>query len=191
MFDFENAGKWNDYIPLTKKQEIAEGIALGSLARYRTDVQYGDDSLYDPSVYAENVPVRRRYMMGVLLKEYLGVEFSPVDGEEYLMSVDDYDRAAAKHPLNALERRKSDASVRNAVFDLLEDYKTLDRMVSAEIAALCAAKNDVLPRVLDVLAKTASPAALTQLSEMERGLADRANELSGTIQKFRAADEAE
>lgn len=108
-----------------------------------------------------------------------------MEGEDYLMAADDYDRAASMHVLNALERMKSDAAARDKVFDLLRDYKDLERMVSAELNAQLAARNDVLPRVLHVLTQTATPAALANLQEMEGKLGDEAKKIAEKIEQFR------
>ena len=175
MFEInKNTELWKTYLPLAKKQEIAEHIAENALCRYRSSISYGEDLAFDPAIYEEDTATRWRYMMGVLFKFYLGVEFEPVAGEEYLLSQDDYDRAASLHPMNGLERMKSDAAMRDKVFDLLRDYKDTERMVSAEIAAQIAARNDSLPRFLSVLTQTATPQALAELSKMEKALGAQA-----------------
>lgn len=185
MFEITKHSEWNTYIPLLEKQKIAEHIAAGSMVRYRASVDYGGEELFDSAIVAEDVPTRWRYMMGVLFKHYLRIEFDPVEGEDYLMAADDYDRAASMHVLNALERMKSDAAARDKVFDLLRDYKNLERMVSAELNAQLAARNDLLPRVLRVLTQTATPAALANLQEMEGKLGEEAKKFAEKIEQFR------
>lgn len=143
--------------------------------------------VYENVLCAENPAKRWRYMMGVLLKFYLGTEFEAVEGERWLMSQDDYDRAASKHPMNELERLKSDAGARNAVFDLLRDFKDLDRLVGNEIAARCAAYNDLLPRLVELLTMTATPEALGQLSRMEKALGEEAKKIAGQIEAVQEA----
>lgn len=184
MFEITNHTKWETYIPLLRKQEIAEHIAAGALVRYRSAVDYGGEELFHDAVTAEDVPTRWRYMMGVLLKYYLHIDFEPVEGEDYLMAADDYDRAASTHILNVLERMKSDAAARDKVFDLLRDYKDLERMVSAELNAQLAARNDILPRILQVLTQTATPAALANLQEMEGKLGDEAKRLAERVKNL-------
>lgn len=209
MFELNtNYAIWNTYMPLSMKVKLAEEIADGCIVRYRSKVQYGgstDGGTGDPSptdggrqsavptdVYenvlcAENPAMRWRYMMGVLLNFYLGMDFEPVEGEKWLMSQDDYDRAAAKHPMNELERMKSDAGARNAVFDLLRDYKDLDRLVGNEIAARITAYNDLLPRLVELLTLTATPEALGQLSQMEKALGEEAKKIAGQIENVQKA----
>lgn len=187
MFEITKHNEWKTYIPLLEKQKIAEHIAAGSLVRYRSTVDYGGEELFDAAITAEDVPTRWRYMMGVLFKFYLRIAFQPVEGEDYLMAADDYDRAASAHVLNALERMKSDMGARDKVFDLLRDYKELDRMVSVELNAQLAARNDLLPRILHVLTQTATPAALTNLQEMEGKLGEEAKKIAGRIEQFRNA----
>ena len=172
---------WITYLPLAKKQEIAEHIAANAMSRYRITAKYADDPIVDQSMYAEDASLRDRYLLGVLLKLYLGISFDAVEGEEYLLSVDDYDRAAALHPMNTLERMKSDMKVRDSVFDLLRDYKDLERMVNTEIGSTVAARNDMLPRIFSVLTATATPRALDQLTEMEQGIRAKAKDLAAAI----------
>ena len=184
MFEIKySPERWRTYLPLRKKQEIAEQVAQRAVCRYRSAASYAGDPIMEQSLYAEDTGLRARYLLGALLKFYLGIAFDPVEGEEYLLSEDDYDRAAGQHPLNALERLKSDAGARNAVFDLLRDYKDLERMVNAELAAVLAASNDLLPRLLTVLTATASPRALEQLSEVESGIREKAKDLAAAIRE--------
>lgn len=212
MFELNtNYAIWNTYMPLSLKVKVAEEIADGCIVRYRRKVQYGggtDSSatdgasaqndkggrqsavptdVYENVLCAENPAKRWRYMMGVLLNFYLGMSFEPVEGEKWLMSQDDYDRAAAKHPMNELERMKSDAGARNAVFDLLRDYKDLDRLVGNEIAARIASYNDLLPRLMELLTLTATPEALGQLSQMEKALGEESKKIAGQIEAVQEA----
>lgn len=177
---------WLTYLPLQKKQEIAEHIAGNALARYHLTISYGDQELFDPVIAAEDSGRRARYLLGVLLKLYLGMDFESVEGEEYLLSEDDYDLAAAQHPMNTLERMKSDVKARDAVFDLLRDFKDLERMVNAELSGVIAARNDILPRLLEVLTATASPAALGRLSDMEQGIREQAKSIADAIRDSQA-----
>lgn len=176
---------WTTYLPLAKKQEIAERIAMNAISRYRITASYADDPILDQSVYAEDTGMRSRFLLGVLLKFYLHISFDPVEGTEYLLSADDYDRAAALHPLNTLERMKSDVKARDAVFDLLRDYKDLERMVNAELSATLTARNDMLPRIFAVLSATATPQALDQLTELEQGIREKAKDIAAAIKEAR------
>lgn len=188
MFELNtNYAIWNTYMPLSMKVKVAEEIADGCITRYRSKVQYGGADAFENVLCAENPAMRWRYMMGVLLNFYLGMDFEPVEGEKWLMSQDDYDRAAAKHPMNELERMKSDTGARNAVFDLLRDYKDLDRLVGNEIAARIASYNDLLPRLVELLTMTATPEALGQLSQMEKALGEEAKKIAGQIENVQKA----
>lgn len=182
MFEIpHNTDLWKTYFPLMKKQKIANEAASCCIMSLRTAVDFDGKTMYDPAVSAEDVSVRWRLMMGVLL-DYLGISFEPVEGYTWLMAQDDFDRAAANHPLNVLERMKANAAERDKVFDLLRDYKETDRLVSAEINARIAAMNDLLPRTLAVLMQTVTPDALQQLGNMEKALGEKAKEIAGTIQ---------
>ena len=182
MFEITNdVSRWKTYLPLAEKQEIAREIAECCILQYKTAVEMNGEVMYEPVVCAEDVAARWRCMMGVLLY-CLGIDFEPVQGHKWLMAQDDYDRAAEKHPLNVLERMKASAAARDKVFDLLRDYKELDRLVSAEISARLAALNDLLPRTLSLLMQSVTPEAIQTLGSMEKALGEKARDIAKTIQ---------
>ena len=172
---------WKTYLPLAEKKEIASEIAACCILQYKTDVEMNGEVMYEPVVCAEDTAARWRCMMGVLLY-YTGVDFEPVEGYKWLMAQDDFDRAASRHPMNVLERMKANAAARDKVFDLLRDYKELDRLVSAEISARVAALNDLLPRTLSLLMQTVTPEAIQTLGSMEKALGEKAKDIAKTIQ---------
>lgn len=159
-----------DYLPLAEKEKIAEEIAGACLLRFGVSVKVGNVPVDLPDWNGTNNGKKARYLLGVLYKRYLGVEFVPVEGTEYLMSADDYDRAAATHPKNALERLKADKDAKNKCFDLLADYKELCDMCKAVMADMLAAQNDPVLRYLAANAMAITPDALSQLTEAERQL---------------------
>ena len=181
MFEITtDVSNWKTYLPLAEKKEIAAEIASCCIMQYKTSVQMNGETLYEPELCAEDVAIRWRCMTGVLLY-CLGVHFDPVEGHKWLMAQDEYDLAAAQHPMNVLERMKANAAVRDKVFDLLRDQKDLDRLVSAEISGRLAALNDLLPRTLSVLMQTVTPEAIQNLGSMEKALGQKAKEIANTI----------
>lgn len=151
---------------------------------------YGGARLSLPDRKLRNLAMQSRLMMGVLLGWYLQMPIDPLDGEDYLMAQDDYNRAAMQHPINRLERLKSDPEVRDVVFDLMRDYRDLERMVCAEIDTALSLHNDILMRTLLVLTQTASPAALQELSQMEQGLKEQAARIRMTAQDILSREPA-
>ena len=169
------------YVPLEEKTAAAEEIAEACCARAEISYRYGADTISMPDMYVENAAMRARFQMGVLLS-YLHIPFEPVAGYRYLMAQDDYNRAAKLHPQNRLERWKSDAEVRDNVFDLLRDYKEFLRLIDVEITGRLTVLNDVVTRLSQVLTQTATPSALAELSEMEQGLKQQAASLREVLQ---------
>ena len=182
MFEITtDVSAWKTYLPLAEKKKIASEIASCCILQYKTEVEMNGEIMYEPVVCSEDVGARWRCMMGVLLY-YTGVDFEPVEGRKWLMAQDDYDRAASRHPLNVLERMKASAAARDKVFDLLRDYKDVDRLVSAEISAQLAALNDLLPRTLSLLMQSVTPEAIQTLGSMEKALGQKAKDIAQTIQ---------
>lgn len=166
-----------DYLPLADKEKIADEIAGACLLRFGVSVKVGNIPVDVPDWNGTDNGKKARYLLGALYKFYLGIEFVPVEGTEYLMSADDYDRAAATHPKNALERLKADKDAKNKCFDLLADYKELCEMVKAVMADMLAAQNDPVLRYLAVNAMAITPEALHQLTNAEQQLRKEVNKL--------------
>ena len=169
------------YVPLQEKERFARTVAEKCCDVATSRFSYDGAEILAPEMRVENFGLRQRYMMGALYKVYLGVDFEPVEDTEWCMAVNEYDWAASTFPMNRLERFKSDAALRDKVFDLLRDYKELDRMVSVEIGNLIAANNDVVARLLMALSMAATPEAIEQLSDAERQIQSLAQSLKGTI----------
>ena len=176
------------YVPLEDKMAFAVHVAEQCCDVARTKIGFGDDAeLMVPDVRVENSALRQRYLMGALYKIYLNVPFTPVENTEWLMAQDDYNRAASQFPMNQLERLKSDAAVRDKVFNILRDFKELERMVNAEIQNTLTIGNDMVARLIAALSMSVTPQALQNLSEAESALREQAKSLHETTKEAQAA----
>lgn len=176
------------YLPLAEKAAFAADTAAKCCDVASAKISIGDTSeLMVPDMRVENPALRQRYLMGALYAKYFMVSFEPVEGTDCLLSQDDYDRAAATFPLNQLERFKSDAAIRDKVFNLIRDYKDLERMVSAEINNTLAINNDVVMRLALSLSMSITPEALQQLSNAENELKERAASLRESVSEAQQA----
>ena len=175
------------YVPIEQKERFARTVAARCCDIAESRFDYGGAEILAPEMRLENFALRQRYMMGALFGIYLGVHFDPVEGTEWLMAQDEYNWAASTFPMNQLERFKSDAETRDKIFDILRDYKDLERMVSVEIGNVLATNNDVVARLLMALTMAATPEALEQLSEAEQQIQARARSLKGTIAEAQGA----
>lgn len=172
--------KAEDYLPLWEKARIAGEIAMQCVNSISYQIDVGGVKVDAPDFHGRNIPLRERHLLGVLFQKYLGIGFSPVEGTEYLLSLDEYDQAAKQHPMNALERFKSDPETREKVFDLLRDYKTLCEMTRTAIEDVVAAQNDPVQRYLSAQAAAITPEALDALTKAEGQLREQIETLKQT-----------
>lgn len=145
-----------DYVPLMEKAAFVDACAGGCFDRMELRVGIDKTIPY----YKENVERRSRYLMGALVRLYLRQEFETVGDEAYLMAADDYDRWAGGHILNQIERRKTNPAMRNHAFDLLFDYRELEKMLKTEIYSMLQAMNDPVGRMIDEMGKSMTPEVL-------------------------------
>lgn len=177
----------NTYLPLAQKIKIAGEIAQNCVTRIGYNVKVGSVPVDLPDWTGRNPALKERYLLGALLKLYFGFRFTPVEGTEFLLSQDDYDRAASQHPRNAIERCKGSKEARDAAFDLLADYKLLCDMVKVAVDDTIAAQNDPVARFMATQMMTMTPEALQQLSTAE---AEIQKQIASMKQTGEAAKEA-
>ena len=168
------------YLPLEQKSEIAAEIAQKCITLIETKMTVGNVPVEVPDYTGTDTALKARYLMGALYKFYLAIPFEPVAGTDFLFSLDDYDRAGASHPLNALERLKADKETKDKCFDLLRDYKELCEMCKAALADNIAARNNPVLHYLAAQAMTFTPEALKELSNAEKGLRKEVEKLRRT-----------
>lgn len=156
------------YIPLAEKvanaQEIAELVFAPDEpdeSEEQTPAQTALELIGFRAVARENVIVKAVRLLGILVHDYLGIEFT--DEKPF-----DYDEYASSHILNQLERYKSFAEYRIKVFDLLADYKEYKKIIEAEIYNERTVRNDFLLRFNDELAANGDPKKLVELAKLPK-----------------------
>lgn len=165
--DFRDAGT---YVPVMVKDSFVRYAAARCIDRVEITVAGdGESKTQTPPFYKDSVERKNRYMMGALVKLYLKMDYEPVENDDWLMSADDYDRWAGGHILNQIERMKSVPNLRNAAFDLLQDYKALEKMLNTEVYNMLQVMNDPVTRFLASMQAQATPEAMQQnLEELGR-----------------------
>ena len=169
-----------DYIPLMKKQEMAETIAqkciVKVLMKY-TEKGDGTDSVPMPDRYQEYHMYTNLYLMGVLAHEYLHIPYEGdgtgkeiIDYENLKMPANVYDQWGASHVLNQLEQMKTDRELREKVFDLLNDYKDFRWMLAHEIDILLGHNNDVVTCMMQALGASIKEMAADSMQELGEAL---------------------
>lgn len=169
------------YMPLGKKMEFVAAAAVGCLDNATVQLTNGSTLKHAK----EATDRKSRYLMGALVGYYLNdKDFSPVEDTAYLMAQDDYDRWAGGHIFNQLERFKSNSKTRDFAFDLLWDYRDLEKRLNTEIYNLLQALNDPVVKLTEEISLSATPEAMQeamrQLEEVKGALdAYKENEKDG------------
>lgn len=157
----------SDYIPLLQKTEMAESIAQDCIARVKMSrVDSSGNRQPLPDRYQERQLLTNLYLMGILAHEYLHIPYEGNDtikeGTPYyhlMMPLATYDIFASSHVINQLEKLKADKDCKDKVFNILYDYRKLQRMVYDEIAFATDHQNDLVWRFLEVFEEGAKQAA--------------------------------
>ncbi len=155
-----------DYLALAEKEEWATSCAEKCLDRLSITV--GDEQM--PSMYAVNTGTKSRYLMAALVGLYLGEKYNADTADDALMDTEEYDKWARNHPLNQIERWKQDAEVKNKCFDLLADYKDLEKRLASHIGSLLTVQNDFVMRQSQYTASQMRelPALMEQLQALQK-----------------------
>lgn len=187
-----------DYIPLMKKQEMAETIAqkciVKVLMKY-TEKGDGTDSVPMPDRYQEYHMYTNLYLMGVLAHEYLHIPYEGdgtgkeiIDYENLKMPANVYDQWGASHVLNQLEQMKTDREMREKVFDLLNDFKDFRWMLAHEIDILLGHNNDVVTRMMQALGASIKEMAADSVQELGEALQNEQPQEAEPEKKVSAED---
>lgn len=158
------------YVPLMQKEEIVSHCAERCIDRVvvNTGEKFRGDT---PPMYRENGQRKRRYLMGILARAYLRMDFEGCGGDRWLMSADDYDWVGGVQLINQIERMKKQGdALRDKAYDLLADYRDLEKMLNTEIAANLDVMNDVVARMTMSAASAVTPESMKELSEMAETL---------------------
>lgn len=187
-----------DYIPLMKKQEMAETIAqkciVKVLMKY-TEKGDGTDSVPMPDRYQEYHMYTNLYLMGVLAHEYLHIPYEGdgtgkeiIDYENLKMPANVYDQWGESHVLNQLEQMKTDRELREKVFDLLNDFKDFRWMLAHEIDILLGHNNDVVTRMMQAIGTSIKEMAADSIQELGEALQNEQSQEAEPEKKVSAED---
>ena len=162
------------YVPISKKAEFVHYCAERCFDKLDITATSGNDTLSAmPPMWKENSELKARYMMGGLLKLYLKQNPQTDENDEWLLTEQEYDRWAAAHILNQIERMKSNASLRDKCFDLLQDYKTLEKMLNTEAYGLIRAMNDSVSRIIAQIQASTTPESMKNaMAQLEQSKKD-------------------
>lgn len=163
------------YAPLSAKEQFVEHCTMKCLQRVQVNMDDGSGGAM-PNMYMEDTSVKARYLMSALAVLYLGTpikELPSEDGDIWLMTAEEFDRWGASHVLNQLDRMKGNAELRDRVFDLLRDYRDLERRLSTSVYNTIRIMNDPANRIFQKLQMDTSNEALeAQKKNLEELMAE-------------------
>lgn len=160
----------NSYVPL----ELKEAWAAGNAPKCFDKLSITADGEAMPPMYMVNTGLKSRYLMAALAKLYFGLEYEADAADEELMSIADYDKWAGSHVINQIDRWKRDPDVKSKCFDILYDYRDLEKRFASQIGSLLNVQNDSVLRQSEYMA--AQMKELPQVVEQLKGLQEaRAN----------------
>lgn len=154
------------YIPLRAKTEWVALVADKCFDALHITTTGTDEELPLPAMYKENSETKSRYLMGVFVKLYLHGSWEVGEGEDqWLLPIDEYDKWAGGHIFSQIEKFKADKELRDICFNLLADYKDLERRLNTEIHGLMQAMNDPAARQMAAMQLSMTPEAMEKAIE--------------------------
>jgi len=160
-----------DYVPNAEKEAWAAENAPRCFDKLAIN---GTDGEPAPDMYMVNAGLKARFLMGAFVGMYLLQRFEADKDGSALMSEQDFDMWAGSHALNQVERWKRDSELRDKCYDMLSDFKDLEKRLSAQINGLLTVMNDPVMRQNEYMAAQVKqmPELLEQLKELQGKVED-------------------
>ena len=159
----EQMSKVATYIPLQIKMQWVSLVAEKCFDSLNISANMGDETVPMPHMFKENTDLKSRYLMGAFVKLYLhGTWETGEDEDEWLMPYDEYDKWAGGHIFSQIEKFKSNAEIRDKCFNLMNDFKDIERRLNTEIHGLIMAMNDPATRQMAAMQLQMTPEAMEQ-----------------------------
>lgn len=157
------ASKVNTYIELAAKTEWVSLVSDKCMDK--VELSFMDEAM--PTMYMENADRKSRFLLGFFLRLYLNWNWEHEDKEdqsdEWLVPYDVYDKWMRGHIFAQIEKFKSDKDVKDICFNLLAEYKDVERRLNNEIYGKLQIKNDPVARQIMQQQMSMTPEAIEQL----------------------------
>ena len=157
------ASKVNTYIELAAKTEWVSLVSDKCMDK--VELSFMDEAM--PTMYMENADRKSRFLLGFFLRLYLNWNWEHEDKEdqsdEWLVPYDVYDKWMRGHIFAQIEKFKSDKDVKDICFNLLSEYKDVERRLNNEIYGKLQVKNDPVTRQIMQQQMNMTPEAIEQL----------------------------
>lgn len=167
----EMIAKATNYIPFAEKIAIVSELAQSCLEPVVKTSQSMETQMQlpIPQFYRERSGAKQYFLVYYFLTKYFHFDIRA----EY-WDYEQFDNYASSHIFNQLERFKSSGQeVKNKVFDILHDYKTLKIMLETEIFNLKESRNNTFERIQDSISLFASPENIEKIKDyLQKTIAD-------------------
>lgn len=159
----------NTYVPFMDKFRFVNETSEKCFDTLNITATSDKESKAMPPVYRTGEFAKSRYLMCAFAKLYLKDNVGTIDGDDWLMAVDEYDKYAGGHVFEQINKFKSDAELRDICFNLLNDYKDLCRKFESAVNGLLNAMNDPVSRAVAYLSTVTTPENIQEsMSELEK-----------------------
>ena len=152
------------YISMRDKEEFIKDASTGCFDKMEIGTENGDPL---PPFYKESAVRKHRYMTAALMKLYLRLPVDLVeDGGDWDITDDCYEAAARSFLVSQIERikkRTTDKELQDKIYDLLADYRLLEKLMNAECYGMLPAMNDTVSRFQMMMAAQTTPEAMDAL----------------------------
>ena len=176
------------YMPIDEKTALSKAIAELCIEEkpMASQNKASHKILSLPYLRMENLKLKQVQMMWILLTKYLKMEVaSPFTEVEY-------DIYAGSHIMNQLERFKSDFELKNLIFDMMSDYKELEKLVNTEIYNIKCNNNDTVARFLATMEICSDPENIRNLFNILQQdateLVDKTKKAKSDLKKKKAVE---
>ena len=174
----ETMASADTYITIATKELIASTMARACVKpTYMIhSFEEKDETYYDGAyglapAYGESPSSKARVMMTILNVYYLHIW---QDDRPLMCSQDEYDACDGAHILNQIERMKS-GEYREKAFDILADYREMEKYLNSAIYSVLRELNDPVKRFMEAIGAIGSidgiQAALDSIQESKEGIA--------------------
>lgn len=142
--DIETA---NSYVGLEAKEIFVDECMKQCLAAVDVGLSTEKESDSMPNMFMESTFRKSKYLLTAFVKLYLKQDVETEDGDPWLMTTKAYDEWAGSHVLNQMERMKDKKELRDKCFDILKDYRDIERRLSTAVKGYIAILNDPINRM--------------------------------------------
>lgn len=148
------------YMPLEAKAQYALEIAKNCVKPKKTAMQNEQGILPLPTLFFVDSALKKILIGNVFIGFYLNIEIKNNDNP-----AETYDYFFGDHLFNQLERFKTNAELKEKVFDIIADFKEFKQFVDTEIQNEIANNNDPLGRLSATMMLLGTPENIKKMEE--------------------------